>query len=364
MERGERNGYPCRCRHRGRWRNSGEPSGRDNRSDPDIDAFEVIPLGVDPTSEQIGYPLLSFCMNGEELYNVAWVNALAPFVNDTDLWLSWSGAGFEYVDYLPPLSMWQCLDAEDPTCRNQGAHSEDHGCPYRVAVNSYVASNVGRLEDLSYGLIKVFPRDCSTGAPLASLDDAVVYEGEGDPLMEWEGFFEYLAQLPDTDGDGIPNIPARYAGPEGRFVKACVVATAAYGSPFDEKVNLLRDFRDRILMKSQAGKKFVSFYYAHGAPCGGGHCPVRVAQGHGSRPAASPGRRGQAAAVACLRALEETYSKAYPCERPGGRVLTRPPFFRGAGARARCISNRRLPPVPGGRGTRCRNMEPKETETE
>ena len=230
------------------------------------DAFEVLPLGVDPTTEQIGYPLLSFCMTGEELYNVAWVNALAPFVNDTDLWLSWSGAGFEYVDYLPPLNLWQCLDASDPTCSLQAPILRRPWGLYRVAVNSYVASNVGRLEDLSYGLIQVFPRDCTTGAPLTSLDDAVVYEGEGDPLMEWEGFFDYLAQLPDTDSDGIPNMPARYSGPEGRFVKACVVATAAHGSPFDEKVSLLRDFRDKILMKSPAGRKFVSFYYANGVP--------------------------------------------------------------------------------------------------
>jgi 5'-nucleotidase/UDP-sugar diphosphatase len=232
------------------------------------DAFEVLPLGIDPTTDQIGYPLLTFCMYGDELHNVAWVNALAPYVNDTDLWLSWSGAGFQYVDYLPPLSMWKCLDPDDPECESRVPIPKGKGALYRVAVNSYVASNVGRLEDLSYGLIKVFPRDCSTGNRLASLDDAVVYEGEGDPLMEWEGFLDFLAQFPDTDEptDGIPNIPARYAGPEGRMLVGCVVATAAYGSPLEEKVGLLRDFRDRILMKSQAGKKFVSFYYAHGVP--------------------------------------------------------------------------------------------------
>jgi hypothetical protein len=33
-----------------------------------------------------------------------------------------------------------------------------------------------------------------------------------------------------------------------------------------EDVGLLRDFRDEILMKSSVGRKFVSFYYAHGAP--------------------------------------------------------------------------------------------------
>ncbi len=229
------------------------------------DAFEVVPLGVDPATEDPGYPLLSFCMLGDELQQVAWVNALAPFVNDTDLWLSWSGVAFQYIDYLPPLAMWLCLNPDDPGC---AARVRMRNVLYRVVVNSYVASNVGRLEDLSYGLLKVYPRDCSTGAPLTSFDGAVVYQAPGDPLMEWEGFLDYLAQFPDTDEppDGIPNIPARYAGPEGRMIKGCVVATAAYGSPLEAKVGLLRDFRDEILLKTSAGREFVSLYYAHGAP--------------------------------------------------------------------------------------------------
>ena len=231
------------------------------------DAFRTLPLGIDPVTEQAGYPLLSFCMSGAELFNAAWVNALAPFLDNSDYWLSWSGAGFQYIDFLPPLSMWQCVDGSDPTCTDRIPIANTTGWPlYRIAVNSYVASQIGSIKDLSYGLIVIEPKDCATGLPLESLDDAIVYEGAGDPLMQWEGFFDYLDQLPDTDTDGIPNIPARYAGPEGRMLVGCVVATAAYGSPLEEKVGVLRDFRDRILMKSQAGKQFVSFYYAHGVP--------------------------------------------------------------------------------------------------
>jgi 5'-nucleotidase len=31
---------------------------------------------------------------------------------------------------------------------------------------------------------------------------------------------EFVRSFPDTDGDGIPEIPARYAGSEGRIVRA------------------------------------------------------------------------------------------------------------------------------------------------
>ena len=129
------------------------------------DAFEVIPLGVDPVSEVGGYPLVSFCMYGSELYNAAWVDSLAGFLNDSDFWISWSGIGFQYIDFLPPLSLWQCLDPEDPTCTSQVPITNSTGVLYRVALNYYVASNIARIEDLSYGLIQIVPKDCDTWQP-------------------------------------------------------------------------------------------------------------------------------------------------------------------------------------------------------
>ena len=237
-------------------------AGRINTSD----AFRAVPLGVDPVSGAAGYPLVSFCVYGGELHSAAWVNALAAYLNDGDYWLSWSGVRFQYTDYLPPLAMWQCFDPNDPTCAARASIRHNRKTLYRIAVNYYVATNIESIKDLSFGLIVIEPKDCDTGAPLASLADAIVYEAPGDPLTEWEAFLDFLAQFPDTDDppDGIPNIPARYAGPEGRMVKACVIATVSYGSPFDENVTILRDFRDDILLKSPMGRKFVDLYYEHG----------------------------------------------------------------------------------------------------
>ncbi len=46
----------------------------------------------------------------------------------------------------------------------------------------------------------------------------------------------------------------------------CFIATAAYGSDMDSRVQVFRDFRDMFLMKSAIGKKLVVFYYAHSPP--------------------------------------------------------------------------------------------------
>jgi len=43
----------------------------------------------------------------------------------------------------------------------------------------------------------------------------------------------------------------------------CFIATAAFGSPIAKQVQILRKFRDVILMKSPAGRVFVNWYYAH-----------------------------------------------------------------------------------------------------
>jgi len=55
--------------------------------------------------------------------------------------------------------------------------------------------------------------------------------------------------------------PAPAGGGGGGGGGGCFIATAAFGSPLESHVQILRDFRDRILLNSSAGKAFVQFYY-------------------------------------------------------------------------------------------------------
>jgi alpha-tubulin suppressor-like RCC1 family protein len=73
-----------------------------------------------------------------------------------------------------------------------------------------------------------------------------------------------LAQLQGTEFAGVgyqePSTP-----PTGGC-GGCFIATAAYGTDTAEELNILRDFRDTILLPNSLGAKFVSFYYRTSPP--------------------------------------------------------------------------------------------------
>jgi hypothetical protein len=79
----------------------------------------------------------------------------------------------------------------------------------------------------------------------------------------------------DTDDDSTPNIirdpsglalmPSSSSSGSGGS-GGCFIATAAFGSYAEPHVEVLRDFRDRILLKDSLGRAFVSLYYKLSPP--------------------------------------------------------------------------------------------------
>ncbi len=69
--------------------------------------------------------------------------------------------------------------------------------------------------------------------------------------------------LADLQGDEFGGYGGPSEPPDGC---GCFIATAAYGTDTAEQLDILREFRDAVLLPNNLGARFVSFYYGTSPP--------------------------------------------------------------------------------------------------
>jgi hypothetical protein len=78
-----------------------------------------------------------------------------------------------------------------------------------------------------------------------------------------ESDFSHEVSVPVKD-TSFSGVTLNELGSEDGFTEwGCFIATAAYGSLWEPRVQALRDFRDHYLTKTQLGKSFVRDYYRY-----------------------------------------------------------------------------------------------------
>jgi 5'-nucleotidase / UDP-sugar diphosphatase len=169
------------------------------------DAFNISSLGIGPDGIS-GYPLVSVYLTGKELKAAAEVDAsVSKMMNEARLYFS----GLSYTINDKRLFLNRATDIQ--LMKADGSKEKlDSNKLYRVVADLYTCQMLGLVEDGSYGLLSVTPKD-KDGVVIEDFEKNIIYGSKGE-LKAWYAVASYIDSFP---GD---TIPAKYAATEGRKV--------------------------------------------------------------------------------------------------------------------------------------------------
>lgn len=192
------------------------PSGcvRDTFAPGDItveDVFNAYSLGIG-LDGVAGYPLISIYLTGAELKTGAEIDAsVSDLMPSARLYTS--GLSYSFNPHRIILNkVTDCYLTDD--AGNRTELQDDR--LYRIICDLYSGQMLGAVTDVSYGILSIQPK-FADGTPIENIEDAIIQTESGE-LKAWAAIAEYMDSLPDTDGDGISDIPAAYGTLQGRKV--------------------------------------------------------------------------------------------------------------------------------------------------
>lgn len=187
------------------------------------DIFRIAPQGIG-LDDSIGFPLVSFFLTGAEIKKVLEAYTSVWTRKSDDYCWQISGAKFAYNPHRMILDrvteIWLGNEEGGYSALD---YSESNPRLYRLATNFQNAINLAKMGKFTWGILSIVPKD-RRGQPLPNLNSAVITINSGSEgrreLKEWRAVVEYLSTRPDLDGDGLPDVPAKYRTISGRIVAA------------------------------------------------------------------------------------------------------------------------------------------------
>lgn len=175
------------------------------------DVYNSFSLGIGKDG-LAGYPLIDVYLTGKELKLAAEVDAsVSDFMTTARLYCS--GLNFTFNPHRMILNkVTDCyLTRED----GERIEIQDDQL-YRVVTDLYTGQMLGSVMEMSYGLLKIEPKDKDVN-PIENLEDQAIMEGDKE-LKAWDAIARYMKSFDDTDGNGISNVPEYYETTHGRKV--------------------------------------------------------------------------------------------------------------------------------------------------
>jgi 5'-nucleotidase len=191
-----------------------------------MDVFAAIPLGIG-MDDTMGYPLISCYFYASEIKKALEVLTSVYPRKGVSYFLQVSGLKFTYnprrviFDRVTDIRLGSEEEGYVPL-----DYSESNKNLYRLTTNIYNAAFLKIIGNYTYQILNIIPKD-RNGDPIENIAASRVDADKSQPgiqeLKEWIGVMEYIKSFPDTNGNGIPDVPEKYRGKLGR-----IVAQASY----------------------------------------------------------------------------------------------------------------------------------------
>ncbi|MEQ9499859.1 MAG: bifunctional UDP-sugar hydrolase/5'-nucleotidase [Deltaproteobacteria bacterium] len=202
------------------------------------DVFRVSGLGVGTLDDTAGFPLVKLYVDGPSLKSVLEFLLVGYTIKGGDYYPRFSGLRVHYNPWRVPFDRIR----EVELVRDDGSTSvvdlADPNTRVTIGTTTYIAEFFPIVSELSYGLLDAQILDAHD--EVLSVDDltGVLVDGSTvagvQELKDWRALVDYVASRPDTDGDGVPNVPETgdAAAPrllaEPSFAPAALFATATW----------------------------------------------------------------------------------------------------------------------------------------
>ncbi|HZY25372.1 MAG TPA: 5'-nucleotidase C-terminal domain-containing protein, partial [Bacteroidales bacterium] len=186
---------------------------------PDI--FRVMSLGSGNDNVP-GYGLSRMYVTGKELKSILEILQVA-YKSSPDYYCYYSGIRVEYNPDKGLLKKIKKIEIvhSDGSLINVD-FSKKNKSLYSVTANSYMVEFMGIIKKMSFGLIRVIPKDAA-GNKIEDMKTAVIDMDENrlgvQEGKEWLALLEYLASMEDDDGNKIPDIDQKYNVPIKTFIQ-------------------------------------------------------------------------------------------------------------------------------------------------
>lgn len=185
------------------------------------DLFRTVPLGIG-SDGSMSYPLVAFYINAAEIKKAMEVLTTIYPLKGSDYFLQYSGVKMTYnpnrmlFDRVTEIQ----IQNEDGTYVPLNT-SESNPRLYKIVSNIYNSTFLKIIGQFTSGILTIVPKYRS-GQPIEDFNDVLIDGDKTIPgiqeIKDWTALMDYVQSFPDTDGDGVANMPERYRKSEGRLI--------------------------------------------------------------------------------------------------------------------------------------------------